>query len=190
MSPLSPAWNPWRAVLTADAGLLVLLCVQQHSSSTRWLQHIYYCCGCTAYCRCIMLLSVWSLVTPALCQQVLVVSKKLLQYPLTCNNPYTQIKSTVTHRDLEIHLKWSVILHVKWASLFPHVRSQVLSWTKFLRFLKVMKISLNGCFYRVMPCSCGMCSSRVSVCLAQVGVLLKRLNIGSHKQRRTIAQGL
>ena len=31
-----------------------------------------------------------------------------------------------------------------------------------------------------------------SVCLSgkQVGVLLKRLNIGSHKQHRTIAQGL
>jgi len=30
----------------------------------------------------------------------------------------------------------------------------------------------------------------VSVCLSQVGVLLKRLNVGSHKQHRTIAQGL
>jgi len=28
----------------------------------------------------------------------------------------------------------------------------------------------------------------VSVCLSQVGVLLKRLNTGSHKQHRTIAQ--
>jgi len=31
---------------------------------------------------------------------------------------------------------------------------------------------------------------RVSVCLSQVVVLLKRLNVGSRKQRRTIAQGL
>jgi len=30
----------------------------------------------------------------------------------------------------------------------------------------------------------------VSVCLSQVGVLLKRLNVGSHKQHHTIAQGL
>ena len=30
----------------------------------------------------------------------------------------------------------------------------------------------------------------LSVCLSQVGVLLKRLNVGSHKQHRTIAQGL
>ena len=33
-----------------------------------------------------------------------------------------------------------------------------------------------------------LCSS-VSVCLSQVGVLLKRLNTGSHKQNYTIAQG-
>ena len=30
----------------------------------------------------------------------------------------------------------------------------------------------------------------VCVCLTQVGVLLKRLNVGSNKQNRTIAQGL
>jgi len=30
----------------------------------------------------------------------------------------------------------------------------------------------------------------VCVCLSQVGVLLKRLNVGSHKQHHTIAQGL
>jgi len=37
-------------------------------------------------------------------------------------------------------------------------------------------------------------SVRLSVCLSvrptQVGVLLKRLNVGSHKQHRTIVQGL
>jgi len=30
----------------------------------------------------------------------------------------------------------------------------------------------------------------VCLCLSQVGVLLKRLNVGSHKQHLTIAQGL
>jgi len=35
----------------------------------------------------------------------------------------------------------------------------------------------------------GLCLS-VCVCLSQVGVLLKRLNRGSHKQHHTIAQGL
>ena len=33
----------------------------------------------------------------------------------------------------------------------------------------------------------GLC---LSVCLSQVGVLLKRLNVGSHKQHHTIVQGL
>jgi len=39
----------------------------------------------------------------------------------------------------------------------------------------------------------GLClfvSVCLSVCLTQVGVLLKRLNVGSHKQHDTIVQGL
>ena len=49
-------------------------------------------------------------------------------------------------------------------------------------------------FYRAMLCIRGTSHGPVSVCLSvcpsQVGVLLKRLNIGSHKQHHTIAQGL
>jgi len=53
-------------------------------------------------------------------------------------------------------------------------------------------------FYRAMLCirgtSHGPVSVHPSVCLSvrpsQVGVLLKRLNVGSHKQHHTIAQGL
>jgi len=49
-------------------------------------------------------------------------------------------------------------------------------------------------FYRAMLCirgtSHGPVSVCPSVCPSQVGVLLKRLNVGSHKQHRTIAQGL
>ena len=52
-------------------------------------------------------------------------------------------------------------------------------------------------FYRAMLCirafrgtSHGPVSVRPSVCPSQVGVLLKWLNIGSHKQHHTIAQGL
>ena len=42
-------------------------------------------------------------------------------------------------------------------------------------------------FYRaVLACVCVCLSVRVS----QVGVLLKRLNVGSHKQHHTIAQGI
>jgi len=64
-------------------------------------------------------------------------------------------------------------------------------------------ISLNlAGFYRMMLCIRGTCHGPVSVCLSvrpsvrlsvlpsQVGVLLKRLNIGSHKQHHTIALGL
>jgi len=38
--------------------------------------------------------------------------------------------------------------------------------------------------------SCGPVSVCLSVCPSQVAVLLKRLNVGSHKQPHTIAQGL
>jgi len=47
-------------------------------------------------------------------------------------------------------------------------------------------------FYRAMLCIRGTSHGpvSVSVSLSQVGVLLKRLNVGSHKQHNTIAQGL
>ena len=48
------------------------------------------------------------------------------------------------------------------------------------------------CFYRAMLCIRGTSHGPVSVCvfLSQVGVLLKRLNVGSHKQHHTIVRGL
>jgi len=45
-------------------------------------------------------------------------------------------------------------------------------------------------FYRATLCIRSTSHGPVSVCPSQVGVLLKRLNIGSHKQHHTIAQGL
>jgi len=49
-------------------------------------------------------------------------------------------------------------------------------------------------FYRAMLCMRGTSHGPVSVCpsvcQSQVGVLLKRLNVGSHKQHHMIAQGL
>jgi len=49
-------------------------------------------------------------------------------------------------------------------------------------------------FTRATLASAAISCRRVSVCLSirlsQVGVLLQWLNAGSHKQRRTIAQGL
>jgi len=46
-------------------------------------------------------------------------------------------------------------------------------------------------FYRAMLCIRGTSHGPVSVylCLSQVGVLLKRQNVGSHKQHHTIPQG-
>ena len=53
-------------------------------------------------------------------------------------------------------------------------------------------------FYRAMLCIRGTSHGPVSVCLSvcvcvclsQAGVLLKRLNVGSHKQHHTIVQGV
>ena len=72
-------------------------------------------------------------------------------------------------------------------------------WRQGTTLLRVMK----GCprnhwcdFYRAMLCIRGTSHGPVSVCLclsvclSQVGVLLKRLNRGSHKQHHTIAQRL
>jgi len=49
-------------------------------------------------------------------------------------------------------------------------------------------------FYRAMLCIRGTSHGPVSVCLSvrpsQVGVLLKRLKLGSNKQHHTISQGI
>jgi len=77
----------------------------------------------------------------------------------------------------------------------------VLIWLTMWQSFSVMDLfagSMHGNFYRAMVCirgtSHGPVSVRPSVCLSvcpsQVSVLLKRLNVGSHKQQRMIAQGL
>jgi len=54
--------------------------------------------------------------------------------------------------------------------------------------------AISGFYYRAMLCIRGTSHGPVSVCLSvrpsQAGVLLKRQNIGSHKQHHTIPQGL
>jgi len=65
-------------------------------------------------------------------------------------------------------------------------------------FLLLLCLVVKFYFYRAMLCIRGTSHGHVSVCLSvcpsvrpsQVGVLLKRLNGGSHKQHLTIAQGL
>jgi len=58
--------------------------------------------------------------------------------------------------------------------------------------LSLIEHAADTIFYRVMLCIRGTSHEpvSVSVCLSQVGVLLKRLHTGSHKQHYTIAQGL
>ena len=55
---------------------------------------------------------------------------------------------------------------------------------------RVVLLGLVFAFFRAMLCIRGTSHGPVSVCLSQVEVLLKRLNVGSHKQHHTIAQGL
>jgi len=62
------------------------------------------------------------------------------------------------------------------------------------RIMKIFKISTHAfsttsSFYHAMICMRGICYGPcLSVCLSQVGVLLKRLNVGSHKQHHMVAQ--
>ena len=62
-------------------------------------------------------------------------------------------------------------------------------WCSFVCCFDVWELS-EVSFYRAMLCIRGTSHGSVSVCLSQVGVLLKRLNVGSHKQHHTISQGL
>ena len=55
--------------------------------------------------------------------------------------------------------------------------------------ISVIFHNVHTCFYHAML-SCYASTVSVCLCLSQVGVLLKRLNTGSHKQHHTIAQGL
>ena len=67
-------------------------------------------------------------------------------------------------------------------AFYPHISTRTL-WHFFLSMLAFLLV-----FYRAMLCIRGTSHGPVSVCLSQVGVLLKRLNVGSHKQHHTIAQ--
>jgi len=64
------------------------------------------------------------------------------------------------------------------------------------KYVRRVVVISSTAFYRAMLCIRGTSHGSVSVCvclclcLSQVGVLLKRLNLGSHKQHHTIVQGL
>jgi len=74
-------------------------------------------------------------------------------------------------------------------SLLPRTRTTNDSESEHKTF-NIFKVNIILChFYRAMLCIRGTSHGPVSVCLSvrpsQVGVLLKRLNIGSHKQHHT-----
>jgi len=56
----------------------------------------------------------------------------------------------------------------------------------YYNYLLNQPIFTVRCYACAVP-AMGLC---LSVCLSQVGVLLKRLNVGSHKQHHMIDQGL
>jgi len=97
------------------------------------------------------------------------------------------------------HVQGSVATRLRCGGIFKYdfVTNFLLSLT-VKKFGKSVNISqsygqeYSMCFYRAMLCIRGTSHGPVSVCkcLSQVGVLLKRLNVGSHKQHHTIAQGL
>ena len=79
------------------------------------------------------------------------------------------------------------------ANMRPQISTRLLYchavWCSFVCCFDVWELS-EVSFYRAMLCIRGTSHGSVSVCLSQVGVLLKRLNVGSHKQHHTISQGL
>jgi len=112
----------------------------------------------------------------------------------------------LSHMSRDCCPKWKyvneIILKIGLHSSFPKV--EICQWKNFKNwssFAEVMTNNQRGCFYyRASYALRGICHGRVSVrlsvsvcvclCLSQVGVLLKWLNIWTHKQRHTIAQGL
>ena len=79
------------------------------------------------------------------------------------------------------------------------VCSQQMNWTELNsgseRMYSINQSIITARCYAPAVLAMGLCLSvslcpSVSVCLSQVGVLLKRLNVGSHKQHHTIDQGL
>ena len=99
---------------------------------------------------------------------------------------------------MQVHLRQLILVHL---NLRPR-DMQAESGSSFCKTQKtgpwkeymVRRLIMN--FYRAMLCIRGTSHGPVSVCLSvcvrlsQAGVLLKRQNVGSHKQHHTIPQGV
>ena len=105
-----------------------------------------------------------------------------------------------------LSLTFHLILHFHWLSLTNQI-CDISSYPWHVGSLKIyihhgaydtietvtcntLRTRTFNSFYRAMLCIRGTSHGPVSVRPSQVGVLLKRLNVGSHKQHHTIAQGL
>ena len=86
------------------------------------------------------------------------------------------------------------LFYISYQELETFTATQVDQSFSFGNDVYYLRIKFDRFYYRAMLCirgtSHGPVSVCLSVCLSQVGVLLKRLNTGSHKQHHTIAQGL
>jgi len=79
-----------------------------------------------------------------------------------------------------LHMVQLMPLHPKTPSSLASFKSRLLFTARcYASVVLAMALCLS-----VRPSVC------LSVCLSQVGVLLKRLNVGSNKQNHTVAQGL
>ena len=73
----------------------------------------------------------------------------------------------------------------------PFDRAHTTSYSTLIKSTRLSCTVFTARCYASAVLATGLCVSvRLSVCLSQVGVLLKRLNVVSHKQQHTIAQGL
>ena len=113
---------------------------------------------------------------------------------------HTQIIFTSLQTDNHTQHPVSQFLQAAWSSytaqptVWKHWRHRNHLSSKFQQIVFACSLRPSLDFYRAMLCirgtSHGLVSVSVCVCLSQVGVLLKRLNVGSQKQHHTIAQGL
>jgi len=109
------------------------------------------------------------------------------------SNLYSGV-SLSRYRDFRRYRTTSVVLY--WDSTVWSFVDYVQTFILCYKIIRGLVLLSPDCFYRAMLCIRGTSHMPVSVCLSlcvclsQVGVLLKRLNRGSHKQHRAIAQGV
>jgi len=127
------------------------------------------------------------------CRPVTASSQRGLPPPSPCS--YLTITQSTSHR-YEISRSSVVAVLFESTSLSRpvkprHMRAKIdgRHWRPTNSDVHLTFLPRNAMLARYMLSSCAHPSVRSSICLSQVGVLLKRLNLGSCKQHRTIAQG-